>query len=71
MSFRPVFGRRIAVASWRMRPSYSRLISMVTTAWPSSSSALPISPTSTPETRIVWPCPGTTAWAVENSASIT
>jgi hypothetical protein len=41
---------------------------MRTTARPCSSSTLPISPTFTPATCTVWPCPGVTACAFSNSA---
>ena len=62
---------RRAAARWRPR-ACSRLyfgsISSSTTAWPSSSSTLPMSPTRTPATRTVWPWPGVTAWASASSA---
>ena len=68
MSFRPVLGRSSAFASVWTKPLYSASTSMVTTATPSSSSVSAMSPTRTPETRTVWPWPGVTACAVENSA---
>ena len=40
-----------------------------TTARPFSSFTWAISPTFTPATSISWPCPGVTAWALENSAN--
>jgi hypothetical protein len=43
-------------------------ISIVTTARPSSSVTLEISPTVTPATVTFCPWPGVTAWAVWNSA---
>ena len=68
MSFSAVFGRSSAVASSRMRSLYFGSMSSVTIARPSFSSTLPTSPIFTPETRTVWPWPGVTACAVENSA---
>ena len=68
MSFRPVFGRRSAVALVWTRCLYSGSMSIRTTARPSLSSTLPMSPIRTPETRTVWPWPAITAWAVWNSA---
>jgi hypothetical protein len=38
-----------------------------TTATPPRSSTREISPTATPEMFTVWPCPGVTACAVQNS----
>jgi hypothetical protein len=46
---------------------YSGLICIATTARPSSSSTLPMSPTCTPATRTVWPWPGVTACAFSSS----
>ena len=68
MSFRPVFGRRSAVASLWMRLANSGSTSMVTMPWPSLSSTFAMSPTRTPEMRTVCPWPGVTAWAVANEA---
>ena len=72
MSFRPVRGRSCAVASVRRSSSWlsilSRFRSIVTTATPFFGSTAVIFPTSTPATRTVWPWPGMTAWASENSA---
>ena len=68
MSLSPVLGRSSAVASVWTRSLYSGSRESVTTAWPSFSPTLVMSPTRTPETRTVWPWPGVTAWAVENAA---
>ena len=68
MSFSPVFGRRSAVASVWTIPLYWGSTSIVTIARPSERSTFEMSPTRTPETRTVWPWPGVTACAVENSA---
>ena len=70
MSLSAVFGRSSAVASSRIRSSYSDSSSIVTTARPSSTSTPEIRPTSTPATRTVCPCPGWTAWAFSSSISI-
>ena len=68
MSLRPVLGRSSARASVRTMPSYSGSMTISTSARPSRSSTLPMSPIRTPDTRTVWPCPAVTACAVENSA---
>jgi hypothetical protein len=68
MSLSAVFGRSSASASSCTTSLNSGSISSVTSARPCSSSTLPTSPTFTPETRTVWPWPGVTACAVENSA---
>ena len=67
MSFSPVRGRSAAFASRRMSVSYSCLMSSPTSARPSLSSTLPMSPISTPATWTVWPWPGVTACAVSSS----
>ena len=68
MSFSPVRGRSSAVASVWIRCLYLSSICIETTAIPFWSLTPPISPICTPETRTVWPWPGVTACAVENSA---
>ena len=68
MSFVPVFARSSALASSRRSPRYFDSSWSSTTALPSSSSTLPMSPTRTPATTTVWPCPGVTAWASDSSA---
>ena len=70
MSFSPVRGRSSAVASVWIRCLYFWSICICTTAIPFCSVTSPISPIWTPETRTVWPWPGVTACAVENSAFI-
>ena len=51
-----------------MSAAYLGSISIVTTAWPSTSSTSEMSPALTPEMFTVWPWPGVTACAVESSA---
>ena len=68
MSFRPVLGRSSAVAFVWTTSLYSWSMSILMTALPSFRSTPPMSPMRTPATRTVWPCPATTACAVENSA---
>ena len=68
MSWSPVRGRSRTVASVWISGAYLVSISIVTTAWPSSSSTSEMSPALTPEMFTVWPCPGVTACAVASSA---
>ena len=68
MSFSPVFGRSSAEASAWISLRYFLSISIVTTARPFWRCTPPMSPTRMPAMRTVWPWPGMTAWAVENSA---
>ena len=68
MSWRPVRGRRSTVASSWISGAYCCSTSIVTTAWPSTSSTSEMSPALTPEMFTVWPWPGVTACAVESSA---
>ena len=66
MSLRPVLGRSSMRAS-RLTVTSPLSSSIRTTALPPSRSTREISPTRTPATLTVCPCPGVTAWAVENS----
>ena len=68
MSFSPVLGRSSALASVWTRSLYCGSTSIVTIARPCERSTCVMSPMRTPETRTVWPWPGVTACAVENSA---
>jgi hypothetical protein len=55
MSFNPVFGRRSSEASELIRCALSLSTSIVTTAWPSSSSTPVMSPTRIPAMSTDWP----------------
>ena len=70
MSSRPVRGRISAVQFVWTRCLYLESRSSSTTPSPFLSVTFPTSPTCTPEIRTLWPCPGVTAWAVENAALI-
>ena len=68
MSLSPVLGRSRMLASL-YSGRYLRRIFICTVARPFSSVTLPISPTFTPAMFTVWPWPGTTAWALDSTAS--
>ena len=68
MSLRPVFGRSSSEALAWISGAYLLSISMLTTAWPSSSVTPVTSPTLMPAMSTDWPWPGVTACAVEKSA---
>ena len=55
MSWRPVRGRSSTVAFGWIRSAYFASTSIVTTALPSTSSTLEMSPALTPEMFTVWP----------------
>ncbi len=68
MSCSPVRGRSSRVASGWMSAAYLLSTSIVTTARPLSRFTLDTVPTLIPPMVICCPCPGVTAWALENSA---